>query len=74
MVLGLLGPGPAAYVVFALPIAAAFLSIGLVIFTALAWKDRYWGLWDRLHYTVIAVAALVAIPLLGYWNLLGFRF
>ena len=54
----------------ALPVLAIVLTIGLVVFTVLAWKDRYWNAWGRLHYTLVTLAALAFIPFLHYWNLL----
>jgi hypothetical protein len=58
---------------FALPALAIVLTIGSLVFTVLAWKDRYWGVLGRLHYTLVTLAALAFIPFLHYWNLLGFR-
>jgi hypothetical protein len=46
----------------------------LFIFTAWAWKNNYWSLVKRSHYSLITLAALVFIPFLTYWNLLGFQF
>jgi uncharacterized Tic20 family protein len=57
-----------------LTILAVVLTIGSLVFTVLAWKDRYWGILGRLHYTLVTLAAVVSIPFLHYWNLLGFRF
>jgi hypothetical protein len=59
---------------FALPVLAIVLTIGLAVFTVLAWKDRYWGILGRLHYTLVTLAAAAFIPFLHYWNLLGVRF
>ncbi len=53
---------------------AALMTVGLIIFTVLAWKNKYWGFVGRLHYTLITLAALAFIWFLNYWNLLGFRF
>ncbi|KAF5433123.1 hypothetical protein C5S36_07085 [Candidatus Methanophagaceae archaeon] len=60
--------------VLVLPLLAAVLTIGALCFTVLAWKNRYWGVFGRVHYTVVTVAALGFIWFLNYWNLLGFRF
>ncbi|RCV62916.1 CubicO group peptidase, beta-lactamase class C family [Methanophagales archaeon] len=60
--------------VLVLPLLAAVLTIGALCFTMLAWKNRYWGVVGRVHYTVVTVAALGFIWFLNYWNLLGFRF
>ena len=57
-----------------IPLLTATLTVGLVVFTVLAWRDDYWSVLGRLHYSLIAVAALVFIWIVNYWNLLGFRF
>ena len=57
-----------------LTILAVVLTIGSLVFTMLAWKDRYWGTLRRLHHTLVTLAALAFIPFLAYWNLLGFHF
>jgi len=51
---------------------AAVLTFGAIIFTVLAWKDKYWSVGERLHYTLITLTALVFTLWLNYWNLLGF--
>lgn len=55
---------------FALPVPAIVLTIGLAVFTVLAWKDRYWGILGRLHYTLVTLAAVAFVLFLNYWNLL----
>lgn len=61
-------------VVLVIPLATAILSIVLLIFTVLAWKDGYWSLVGRLHYTVVTLAGLAFVWVANYWNLLGFKF
>ncbi len=55
-------------------LAAAILTAGLIIFTAIAWRQRYWGLPSRIHYTLVTLSALSFVWFLNYWNLLGFRY
>jgi hypothetical protein len=43
----------------------------VVAFAALAWKETYWGLGDRMHYTLVALAAVGFAWWLDYWNLSG---
>jgi len=57
-----------------IPLATTVMTVGLLIFTVLAWKNAYWSVMGRLHYSLITLAALVFIWFLDYWNLLGFRF
>lgn len=56
-----------------LPPITTGLTLGLVILTVLAWKNQYYSIIGRLHYSLITVAAVGFIFFLNYWNLLGFR-
>jgi hypothetical protein len=49
------------------------LTLGLLIFTVLVWKNKYYSIIGRLHYSLMSVAAVGFIFFLNYWNLLGFR-
>jgi CubicO group peptidase (beta-lactamase class C family) len=49
------------------------LTLGLLIFAILAWKNQSWSLIGRLHYSLVSVAACGFIFFLSYWNLLGFQ-
>lgn len=64
----------AAVALLCIPFLTIPLSVGLPIFALLAWKDRYWSVKSRVHYSLITLAALLFIPFLLYWNLLGFRY
>jgi len=57
-----------------LPVLAAVLTVGALVFTALAWKDGYWGVAGRVHYTLVTIAALAFIWSLNFLNLLGWKF
>jgi hypothetical protein len=57
-----------------LPVLAAVLTIGLLVFSVMAWKDGYWGIGGRIHYTLVTVAALAFLWSLNFLNLLGWRF
>ena len=61
-------------ILLCIPLVAATLALSLPFFTMLAWKNRYWGVLARMHYTVIMLSAAVFIWFLYVWNLLGFRF
>lgn len=60
--------------VLVLPLLAVVLTIGALGFTVLVWRNRYWGVIGRVHYTLVTLMSLVFIWFLNYWNLLGFRF
>lgn len=57
-----------------IPIVTTVLAALVVWFAAWAWKKRSWSVWGRIHYSVIAAAALVFIWFFNYWNLLGFHY
>ena len=60
--------------VLTLPLLVTVGTVGVLVFAALSWKRRYWGLFGRLHYSLVALSMVVFIALLGYYNLLGFQF
>jgi hypothetical protein len=49
-------------------------AIGVLACSGGAWRQRAWGIVGRLHYTLVAVAALYFVWYLSEVNLLGFRF
>jgi len=50
-----------------------FLALALPIFTILAWRNRWWKMSTRVHYTLITLAVFAGIWWANYWNLLGFQ-
>ena len=55
-------------------LAAAVLTVPLLVFAVLAWKSVIGGPASRIHYTLVTAAALAFVWFLNYWNLLGFRY
>lgn len=49
------------------------LALPLPLLAVLAWGNRWWNVWARLHYSLVALAVLVGIWWTQYWNLLGFQ-
>jgi len=68
------GVPPAAIALLFIPPLTTGLTLGLLVFTVLAWKNQYWSAIKRVQYSLITLAALGFISFLNYWNLLGFRF
>jgi len=56
-----------------LALVSGALAIALLACNAGAWRQRAWGMVGRLHYTLVAAAALYFIWYLNEVNLLGFR-
>jgi hypothetical protein len=52
----------------------AVLAALTVIACLIAWKNGYWRLSGRVHYTLVALAGVGFIAWLYYWNLLKFGF
>jgi hypothetical protein len=55
-------------------VVAAVLTIGALVATLLAWKNRYWGIAGRVYYTLVTCAAVAFVWFMSYWNMLGWRF
>jgi hypothetical protein len=68
------GVPPVVVALLCIPLLTTGLTVGLPIWAVLAWKNRYWSPIARLHYSLIALTALLFIPFLLHWNLLGFHF
>src|SRR3712207_7297138 len=39
------------------------LTAGVLVYAALAWRRRYWTHFGRLHYTLVALSALIFVAL-----------
>lgn len=57
-----------------LPIVAGLLALTLPYYSARAWWRGESNLAGRLGFTLTTLVALLFIPFLQYWNLLGLRF
>jgi CubicO group peptidase (beta-lactamase class C family) len=57
-----------------LGVLSAALTVGALVYTVLAWKDRYWGIAGRLYYTLVTIAAIAFVWFLNFWNWLGWRY
>jgi CubicO group peptidase (beta-lactamase class C family) len=55
-------------------VVASVLTIGALVYTLLAWKNRYWGIAARGYYTLVTCAAVALVWFMNYWNILGWRF
>jgi CubicO group peptidase (beta-lactamase class C family) len=61
-------------IVLGVGVLGAVLTVGALIYSVLAWKNSYWGIAARVHYTLVTVAAVAFVWFLNYWNLLGWWF
>ena len=68
------GPPPMLVALLVLPVSSAVFTLPLPLLAAAAWRQGWWGMWGRVHFTLTTVAAVVFLVVLNYWNFLGFRF
>ena len=61
-------------IVIGLGVLFALLTPAALVYTVLAWKDRYWGIAFRVYYTLVTIAAAAFVWFLHYWNWLGWRY
>jgi D-alanyl-D-alanine carboxypeptidase len=59
---------PALCAVLWLPWVSVVLTPGMLVLAALAWKNSYWHVVARVHYTLVALAAVGFL-----WSLIQFR-
>jgi len=50
------------------------LSPFVLASTFAVWYGRYWTMKDRLYYTAVTVASLIALWQFNVWNVIGYRF
>ena len=53
---------------------AALLGLALPYFSFKVWKRGDWSAALRVYYSIVALAGVLMIPFMYYWNLLGFQF
>jgi len=67
----LFGLPPEAAPLFTVPWLAGALSLGLALLAWPVWREGYWGLAGRIHYTLVTLASFAFIWLLLDWGLLS---
>jgi len=56
-----------------LPLISIVPAAGALVYAALAWRQGFWSLAGRIHYTLVSLAAAALVWQLDYWHLLGWR-
>lgn len=57
-----------------LPMFIALLTITMLLGTVQAWRAGYWSLWQRIYYSLLALAALGCTVVLAAWGMIGTPF
>jgi hypothetical protein len=61
-------------VILVVPIVTSILSVVTLALTLVAWVRGHGSFVGRLHYSLMALAAVLFVLFAGYWNMLGWRF
>lgn len=61
-------------IVMGLGVLSALLTPAALVYTVLAWKNKFWGVVYRVYYTLVTVASVAFVWFLHYWNWLGWRY
>ena len=59
--------------ILTLGLACAVFTLGAIGVSVVSWKQRYWSLAGRLHYTLVVLAGAAFVWFLYTWNLLGYH-
>ncbi|MEJ9162986.1 serine hydrolase domain-containing protein [Paenibacillus graminis] len=65
---------PSLYVYPLSPIILMGLTVAIIVQGVWVWKNSYWTVLKRIHYTFVVLAAVVLSVFLYHWNLLGWQF
>ena len=57
-----------------LPEGSALMTLALPFFSVAAWRGGYGSVVGRVYFSLVALTALLFVPFLWYWNLLGFQY
>ncbi|NVJ69580.1 MAG: beta-lactamase family protein [Alphaproteobacteria bacterium] len=72
--MSLFGDIPLAFdLVLFLPVMAVVLAVGVLYCTVQAWRHGYWRRGRRIHYSLVAFAAVYMTVFYFYWNILGWQ-
>lgn len=61
-------------VVLLMPLVFVVLAVALGVAAVGAWRGSYWRTRQRVHFTLVALAALSMVLFFYQWNLLGWQF
>jgi hypothetical protein len=60
--------------VLALPVLMLLPTVGAMLLAVPAWKERWWSLGGRIHYSLVVLAAFAYLWFLNFWNMLGWKY
>ncbi|OXM17499.1 hypothetical protein CGZ75_05910 [Paenibacillus herberti] len=57
-----------------MPILLVALTVAMLLVSVIAWRNKYWTILKRIHFTLVALSALAMSSFFYHWNLLGWQF
>lgn len=67
-------PPPGTGIVLLLPLFGALATVASAGVLVPVWRSDDCNLWQRIRYTYVTVIFILLILVLGYWNMLGWRY
>jgi len=65
---------PSLNVYLFMPIILVGLTIAMITLSVMAWKNKYWTMLKRVHFSLVALSAVALCWFFFHWNLLGWQF
>jgi pimeloyl-ACP methyl ester carboxylesterase len=56
---------------FIVPLICTLLTLAMLAGTAQAWLGGFWSIWKRSYFTLLTLAAVLCVFLLGVWGMVG---
>ncbi|MBU9712299.1 serine hydrolase domain-containing protein [Evansella tamaricis] len=53
------------------PYMMVIIGVGMVIFTVFVWRNQYWRMAGRIHYTLLSVVTMLFFWVFSFWNFIG---
>lgn len=66
----LIGMPGSARPLFILPILAALFTLAMLVIVITAWARGWGSIWGKLYYTLLTLAAVACVAVLGIWGML----
>lgn len=65
---------PSLMIYLFMPILFVGLTVTIIALSIMAWKNKYWTVLKRVHFTLVALSAMALSLFFYHWNLLGWQF
>ena len=59
-----------AAILMALPLLLVPVTLAMGAFSVSGWAGKYWSIWRRIYYSLVTLAAVGSVAVLGHWGML----